>query len=78
MNIHYDAVADILYVDVVERHGGQATREIGDGLLAEVNLETGSVEGFEIWHFCQRASDLDGIDVPVQLQALLQPAVSAS
>ncbi|MEO8541903.1 MAG: DUF2283 domain-containing protein [bacterium] len=79
MHIQYDAVADILYVDFVERHEGQTTREIGEGLLAEVNLETSVTEGFEIWHFCQKASENGGIDVSLQLPALpLQPVASGA
>ncbi len=79
MHIQYDAVADILYVDLIERHKGQTTREIGEGLLAEVNLETSVVKGFELWHFRQRASENGGIHVLLQLQALLlEPATSGA
>ena len=79
MKLNYDAEADILYIDFVERHEGQVTREIGDGLLAEVNLANGATEGLEVWNFRRRATGFAGIDVPVSVQgAMPVPAVRAS
>ena len=69
MKRSYDAEGDILYLDFVERHVGQVTRSIGDGLLAEVNLESGVVEGLELWNFRESASKDDGTDLPFDLQA---------
>ncbi len=63
MKLNYDAEADILYIDLVERHVGQVTREIGEGLLAEVNLMSGVTEGLEVWNFRQRSWGPAGIDV---------------
>jgi len=76
MKLSYDAEGDILYLDFVGRHVGQVTRSIGDGLLAEVNIESGELEGLEVWNFRQRASEDHGIDVPFELPALTEQAVS--
>ena len=79
MKLNYDAEADILYIDFVERHEGQVTREIGDGLLAEVNLANGATEGLEVWNFRRPATGFAGMDVPVSVQgAMPAPAVRAS
>ena len=67
MKLHYDTEGDILYIDFVERHEGQISREIGDGLLAEVNRASGATEGLEIWNFSRRASQYPGIDVALHL-----------
>lgn len=76
MRLSYDAETDILYVDFVERHQGQVTRFVNEGLLAEVNAGSGAVEGFEVWDFRRRASEGDGIEVPFGPGAPLPQAVA--
>lgn len=64
MRVSYDATGDILYLDLVERHERQVTREVVDGVLAELNAETGALEGLEIWNFNQRAAAAGGVAIP--------------
>jgi len=71
----YDVEEDVLHVDFVERHEAQEAREVGEELLAEVNAESGVVEGFEVRNFLGRASTEEGIDVPFRLRP---PVLSAA
>jgi uncharacterized protein YuzE len=64
MKVSYDVAGDILYLDLVERHGEQVTREVADGVLAEVNAESGALEGLEIWNFQRRAASPGGVTIP--------------
>ena len=65
MNISYDEVGDILYLDVEPPHSGTIMHEVALGVLPRVGRTSRRVEGLEIHHFRQRASSDEGLDLPV-------------
>jgi hypothetical protein len=65
----YDREGDVLYVNVVPPYAGQESDEIGDGVVARTNAETGAVENLEILFFSSRFDALgDQLRLPLRVQ----------
>jgi hypothetical protein len=75
LNVRYDPVGDILYVDLKERHADQVFDFIDDFLVGRFNSTTGEVEGFEILFFRQEAQHGEAVRLP--LDAKVEPAAIA-
>ena len=45
LSLHYDREADILYISKLPPYKKQESEEIGDGVIARLNPETGEIEG---------------------------------
>ncbi|MGE0598041.1 MAG: DUF2283 domain-containing protein [Dehalococcoidia bacterium] len=61
----YDAVGDILYVNLVPPYAGQDSDMVSDFVVARSNPETGHIENLEILFFMERARNGEQIDVPI-------------
>ena len=61
----YDAVGDILYVNLVPPYAGQESDMVNDFVVARSNPETGHIENLEILFFMERARNGEPIDVPI-------------
>ena len=64
MNITYDDVGDILYIDFKGDRTELTSSEAGDGILVQLDRESGAVRAIEIWNFCQRTRDGESIGLP--------------
>ena len=69
--IQYDAVGDILFVDLAPRRADQVTDWIEDELVARFNERTGLVENFDVLHFQRRVAAGETVALP--LDAVLEP-----
>lgn len=61
----YDAVGDILYVNLVKPYPTQESDMVSDFVVARSNPETGHVENLEILFFMERARRGEVIDAPI-------------
>ena len=61
----YDAVGDILYVNLVNPYAGQESDMVSDFVVARSNPVTGSVESLEILFFLERVRRGERIDLPL-------------
>lgn len=64
----YDAVGDILYVNVVEPYATQESDMVSDYVVARSNPETGTIENLEILFFFERVGRGEKIDLPVSAE----------
>ena len=61
----YDAVGDILYVNLVQPYEAQDSDMVSDYVVARSNPMTGRVENLEILFFLERVKRGDKIDLPL-------------
>jgi uncharacterized protein YuzE len=64
MKVHYDAIGDILYIDLFPPTADQIMREVSEGLLLRLQLSTGKLEGYEIHGFVARSEDGREFELP--------------
>ena len=74
MNIEYDQVGDILYLERVAPYGEQASHEVGPGIVARSNPASGEVESVEIQGFQKRTGNGRTIQIPLDLTFRAIPA----
>lgn len=65
LSFQYDREADILYINKYPPYPEQESEELGDGVIARLNPETGEVENFEILFFSTRLLRSDLFELPV-------------
>lgn len=66
LTLSYDVEGDMLYIDVVPPYEGQESDELGDGVVARTNPDTGVVETLEILAFSRHFTRLgDRLVLPV-------------
>lgn len=65
LTFQYDALGDILYVNLVHPYAEQDSDMIGDGVVARMNPETGRVENLEILSFMATLHNGEPIDLAV-------------
>jgi hypothetical protein len=72
MNSHlvfdYDAIGDILYVNVVAPYVTQESDMVSDYVVARSNPETGHIENLEILFFLERVRKGEKIHLPVSAE----------
>ena len=69
LTLSYDREGDILYVNGVRPYAEQESDEIGDGVVARMNPNTGEVENLEILFFSQRFAALgDLLHLPLRVK----------
>lgn len=73
MKVHYDAIADILYIDLYPPTRDQIMREVSEGVLVRLQLSTGKLEGYEIHGFVARSEDAREFDLPETVVGLTAP-----
>ena len=72
LTVRYDAVGDILMVDLVPRHANQETDLMEDGyVLVRFNAATGRAESFDVLNFLREVEM--GTDISLPLDAVLEP-----
>ena len=54
LTFNCDREADILYIDVRPPYAEQESQELGDGVVARLNPQTGEVENLEVMFFSTR------------------------
>lgn len=64
MKVHYDAIGDILYVDLYPPTSDQIMREVSEGVLLRLRLSTGNLEGYEVHGFVARSESGREFDLP--------------
>lgn len=74
LTFRYDREADILYIDKCTPYSEQESEELGDGIIARLNPETGEVENLEVLFFSTRLlrSDLFELPVSADLRLVVQ------
>lgn len=65
LRFRYDREADILYIDKLAPYETQESEEIGDGVVARLNPETGEVENLEVLFFSARLLRSELFELPV-------------
>lgn len=65
LNISYDRVGDILYLETVKPYARQDMKHLAPDVLGRCNPDTGEIENIEILFFSRRAGRRKGIDLPV-------------
>ncbi len=65
LRFRYDREADILYIDKLAPYETQESEEIGDGVVARLNPETGEVENLEVLFFSTRLLRSELFELPV-------------
>ena len=68
LNIAYDRIGDILYLETVKPYSRQRTKHLGPDVLGRLNPRTGAIENIEILFFARRAGRRRGIALPVSAQ----------
>jgi hypothetical protein len=61
----YDAVGDILYVNLATPYADQESDMVSDYVVARSNPVTGRIENLEILFFLERVKRGDRIDLPL-------------
>jgi hypothetical protein len=77
LTIEYDAVGDILYLDVVKPSEDHVLVEVSPGAMLRKNTHTGAVEGIEVAGFRRRLGAPEGIEVPVGIQLQMLDPISS-
>jgi uncharacterized protein YuzE len=65
LNITYDRIGDILYLETVKPYPEQETKHLGSDVLGRINPRTGAIENIEILFFTKRAKKKNGFGLPV-------------
>jgi uncharacterized protein YuzE len=73
MKVHYDALGDILYVDLSPPTVDQIMREVSEGVLLRLRLSTGELEGYEIHGFVARSEVGREFELPKTVVELTAP-----
>jgi hypothetical protein len=68
LTLDYDAVGDILYVNVVAPYASQESDMVSDYVVARSNPETCHIENLEILFFLERVRKGEKIDLPVSAE----------
>jgi hypothetical protein len=71
----YDAVGDILRIDLVPRYPEQESDMIGDHIVARSNPETGEVESVEILFFEKTLGAEGHLSLPLEARLLFSKAL---
>ena len=73
LKFNYDRDGDILYIDKLPPYARQMSEEVGDGVVARMNPETGEVENLEILFFSTRRFRSELFEIPVTADLRLVP-----
>jgi uncharacterized protein YuzE len=65
LNISYDRIGDILYLETVKPSARQETKHLAADILGRINSRTGVLENIEILFFAARAGRRGGLGLPV-------------
>jgi hypothetical protein len=65
LNITYDEIGDILYLETVKPYPEQETKHLGADVLGRINPRTGAVENVEVLFFTKRTMKRNGFALPV-------------
>jgi len=65
LSFRYDREADILYIDKCPPYLEQESEELGDDVIARLNLDTGEIENLEVLFFSTRLLRSDLFQVPI-------------
>ncbi len=76
LTVEYDAIGDILYLDLLEPSDVQVLVEVSPGAMLRRNSVTGVVEGIELQGFTRRTGSPTAVEVPVQIDLQMLPPVS--
>lgn len=71
----YDAVGDILYVDLVEPYAEQESDMLSDYVVARSNPSTGEVENLELLFFVRTLTEEGRYDLPLLAHLLPSPEI---
>jgi hypothetical protein len=65
MTFRLDAVGDALYIDVCAPYAEQISEEVGDGVVARLNPQTGEVENVAVLFFTKRLELGQELNIPL-------------
>ena len=65
LNITYDRIGDILYLETVKPYPEQETKHLRADVLGRINPRTGAVENIEVLFFTKRAKKRHGFALPI-------------
>ena len=65
LTFQYDREADILYIHTVAPYAAQESEELGDGIIARLNPNTGRVETLEVLFFTGRLLRRELFSLPI-------------
>ena len=65
LTFQYDREGDILHIDKCAPYADQDSEEIGDGVIARLNRDTGEIENIEVLFFSTRLLRSDLFELPV-------------
>jgi len=68
LSLDYDAIGDILYVNVVAPYAAQESDMVSNYVVARSNPETGHIENLEILFFLERVRKGEKTDLPVSAE----------
>ena len=66
LTLRYDRESDILYLDRRAPHAEQESEEIGDGVIARLNPESGEIDSLEVLYFSTRLAGSGELELPVE------------
>jgi len=68
LRFSYDRESDILYIDKCSPYPEQESEEIGEGVIARLNPDTGDVENLEVLFFSTRLLQSDLFELPISAE----------
>lgn len=72
----YDALGDILYIDLVEPYAGQETDMLSDYVIARTNPRTGEVENLELLFFVRTLNEEGKYELPLLAHLIPSPEIA--
>jgi uncharacterized protein YuzE len=71
----YDRQGDILYISKRDPYPEQESEEVGDGVVARLNPDTGEIENIEVLFFSTRLLSQDLFEIPIIADMHLKKAI---
>ena len=65
LTFRYDRTDDILYIDKCRPYAGQESEELGDDVIARLNLTSSKVENLKILFFSKRLLSANLLELPI-------------
>jgi uncharacterized protein YuzE len=75
LTFKYEREGDILYISKCDPYPGQESEELGEGIIARLNPDTGDIENIEVLFFSTRLLSHDLFELPIIADMHLKRAV---
>jgi uncharacterized protein YuzE len=75
LTFKYDRKGDILYINKCDPYSRQESEELGEGVIARINPDTGDIENIEVLFFSTRLLSDELFELPIIADLHLKRAV---